>query len=55
MFVTTTDVVVDRAAHEGVLTTFDFVAEGATLVTEGRLEPGGVYTFKRWRFGAARR
>lgn len=55
MFVTTTDVVVDRAAHEGVLTTFDFVAEGATLVAEGRLEPGGVYTFKRWRFGAARR
>ena len=51
MFVTTTDVVVDRAAHEGVLVTFDFMAEGATLVTEGRLEPSGVYTFKRWRFG----
>src|SRR5439155_21759084 len=44
MFVTTTDVVVDRAAHEGVLVTFDFMAEGATLVTEGRLEPSGVYT-----------
>ena len=55
VFVTTTDVVVDRAAHEGVLTTFDFAAEGATLVAEGRLEPGGVYTFKRWRFGGARR
>jgi riboflavin biosynthesis pyrimidine reductase len=50
MFVTTTDVVVDRSAHEGVLTTFDFAAEGATLIAEGRLEPAGVYTFKRWRF-----
>jgi riboflavin biosynthesis pyrimidine reductase len=55
VFVTTTDVVVDRAAHEGVLTTFDFAAEGATLMAEGRLEPRGVYTFKRWRFGGARR
>ena len=53
IFVTTTDVVVDRAAHEGVLTTFDFTAEGATLVAEGRLEPGGVYTFKRWRLGGS--
>ena len=53
IFVTTTDVVVDRAAHEGVLTTFDFAAEGATLVAEGRLEPAGVYTFKRWRFGGS--
>ena len=50
MFVTTTDVVVDRAAHDGVLMTFDFAAEGATLVEEGCLEPSGVYTFKRWRF-----
>src|SRR6266403_5081491 len=55
VFLTTTDVVVDRAAHEGVLTTFDFAAEGATLVAEGRLEPAGVYTFKRWRFGGTRR
>jgi len=55
MFVTTTDVVVDRAAHEGVLTTLDFAAEGATLVSEGRLEPAGVYVFKRWRFGGMRR
>jgi len=55
MFVTTTDVVVDRAAHEGVLTTLDFPAEGATLVSEGRLEPAGVYVFKRWRFGGTRR
>ena len=50
VFVTTTDVVVDRAAHADVLTTFDFAAEGATLVAEGRLEPGGVYAFRRWRF-----
>ena len=50
MFVTTSDVVVDRSAHEGVLTTFDFAAERATLMAEGRLEPGGVYRFRRWRF-----
>ena len=50
MFVTTTDVVVDRSAHEGVLTTFDFAAEHATLMADGRVEPGGVYSFKRWRF-----
>jgi riboflavin biosynthesis pyrimidine reductase len=55
MFVTTTDVMVDRAAHEGVLTTFDFAAEGATLMAEGRLEPEGVYAFRRWRFAAPRR
>ena len=53
MFVTTTDVLVDRAAHDGVITTFDFGAERATLVAEGRLEPHGVYIFRRWRFGAA--
>lgn len=50
IFVTTTDVMVDRAAHEGVLTLFDFAAERATLVAEGRLEPAGVYAFRRWRF-----
>jgi len=50
VFVTTTDVIVDHAAHEGVLTVFDFAAEGATLLAEGALEPAGVYVFKRWRF-----
>jgi riboflavin biosynthesis pyrimidine reductase len=55
MFVTTTDVVVDTTAHEGVLTTFDFAAERATLVAEGRLDPTGTYTFKRWHFDARRR
>ena len=50
MFVTTTDVVVDTSAHEGVLTIFDFAAERATLMAEGRLEPAGVYRFRRWRF-----
>jgi riboflavin biosynthesis pyrimidine reductase len=54
MFVTTTDVVVDRAAHEGVLTTLDFAAEGARLVAEGRLEPAGVFAFRRWRFARRR-
>jgi len=53
MFVTTTDVVVDSSAHEGVLTIFDFAAEGATLMAEGRLEPAGVYRFRRWRFARA--
>lgn len=55
MFVTTTDVVVDPRAHDGVLRIFDFAAERATLVAEGRLEPAGVYTFKRWRFDVRRR
>jgi riboflavin biosynthesis pyrimidine reductase len=55
MFVTTTDVVVRTRAHEGVLTIFDFAAEGATLIAEGRIEPAGAYTFKRWRFDARRR
>ena len=55
VFVTTTDVVVDHAAHEGVQTMFDFAAEGATLVAEGRLEPVGAYVFKRWRFKGTRR
>jgi riboflavin biosynthesis pyrimidine reductase len=53
IFVTTTDVMVDRAARDGVLTTFDFSVERATLVAEGRLEPSGVYVFKRWRFARA--
>jgi len=53
IFVTTTDVMVDRAAHDGVLTTFDFSVERTTLVAEGRLEPRGVYVFKRWRFARA--
>jgi riboflavin biosynthesis pyrimidine reductase len=50
VFVTVTDVVVDVGAHEGVLTTFDFAAEGATLMAEGRVDGGGAYTFRRWRF-----
>ena len=54
VFVTTTDVVVDTAAHSGVMTTFDFVAERATLIAEGRLEPAGIYSFKRWRFAGTR-
>jgi riboflavin biosynthesis pyrimidine reductase len=55
MFVTTTDVVVDRTAHERVLTLFDFGAERATLIAEGRLEPAGAYAFRRWRFASAPR
>ena len=50
MFLTTTDVVVDRAAHDGVLTIFDFEREGAKLVAEGRTSPDSGWLFQRWRF-----
>ena len=35
---------------EDAFTFGGLAAERATLMAEGRLEPGGVYTFKRWRF-----
>jgi len=50
VFVTVTDVVVDEAAHAGVLKIFDFDAEGATLIAEGRTAPASGFTFRRWRF-----
>ena len=50
VFVTVTDVVVDESAHERVLKIFDFEAEGAALVAEGRIDPASGYTFRRWRF-----
>jgi len=49
MFVTTTDVTIDRSAHEGVLSVFDFEREGAQLIAEGSAGTGA-YTFRRWRF-----
>jgi riboflavin biosynthesis pyrimidine reductase len=49
VFLTVTDVVVDASRHQGVVRIFDFPAEGAWLVAEGRI-PGGDFTFQRWRF-----
>jgi riboflavin biosynthesis pyrimidine reductase len=48
-FVTTTDVVIDEAMHDGVVHLIDFAAEGAELIAEGTLEPSGAYAFRRWR------
>jgi len=48
-------VVIETGAHEGILTSFDFGAEGAVLVAEGKISPGSGYTFQRWRFQDARR
>ena len=50
VFLTTTDAVVDTAAHAGVLTIFDFARAGARLVAEGRTAPDSGWLFQRWRF-----
>ena len=50
VFVTETDVVVDDARHRGVLRIFDFAAEGAALIAEGRTAPDSGWRFRRWRF-----
>ena len=50
VFLTGTDVVIDTNAHDGVITTFDFRAEQAELVAEGRTTRGSGYSFQRWRF-----
>jgi riboflavin biosynthesis pyrimidine reductase len=50
VFVTVTDAVIDTRAHPGVLTIFDFEAEGAELIAEGRIAPESGYVFRRWRF-----
>ena len=52
VFVTVTDRVIDETAHEGVLKIFDFEAEGADLIAEGRISPSSGWTFRRWRFNA---
>jgi riboflavin biosynthesis pyrimidine reductase len=49
VFLSVTDVVVDESRHDGVIQIFDFPAEGASLVAEGRI-PDGAFTFQRWRF-----
>jgi riboflavin biosynthesis pyrimidine reductase len=50
IFVTVTDVVVDRARHAGVLEIFDFEREGAILIAEGGISEGSPWRFRRWRF-----
>ena len=50
VFLTSTDVVIDRHAHAGVLTIFDFEQDGARLVAEGRTAPDSGWLFQRWRF-----
>jgi riboflavin biosynthesis pyrimidine reductase len=50
VFLTTTDAVIDTAAHTGVLRIFDFEREGARLVGQGRTAPDSGWLFQRWRF-----
>jgi riboflavin biosynthesis pyrimidine reductase len=50
IFLTVTPFTVDEAAHENVARTFDFTAEGAELVAEGRTEADERWRFERWRF-----
>ena len=50
VFVTTTPVVVDESAHTGIRKIFDFEAEGAMLIAEGRAAADERWTFRRWRF-----
>jgi riboflavin biosynthesis pyrimidine reductase len=52
VFLTTTPFAVDEAAHEDVARIFDFEAEGATLVAEGRAAADETWRFRRWRFSA---
>lgn len=52
VFVTVTDAVIDETAHEGVLRVFDFEAEGADLIAEGRIALSSRWAFRRWRFNA---
>ena len=50
VFLTTTPHVVDAAAHDGVLTIFDFEAAGARLIAEGHATADPAWRFRRWRF-----
>ena len=50
VFLTTTPFVIDESAHAGVLKIFDFEAEGATLIAEGRTAADESWLFRRWRF-----
>ena len=50
VFVTETDSVVDETRHAGVIKTFAFAREGATLIAEGRIAQQGAWRYRRWRF-----
>ena len=50
VFLTTTDAVIDTAAHAGVLKIFDFERSSARLAAEGRTAPDSDWLFQRWRF-----
>ena len=50
IFVTVTDAVIDESKHEGVLKVFDFEAEGAALIAEGKTSETSAWRFRRWRF-----
>lgn len=52
VFVTVTDRVIDETAYEGVVKIFDFEAEGADLIAEGKISPASGWMFRRWRFNA---
>jgi riboflavin biosynthesis pyrimidine reductase len=52
VFVTVTDRVIDETAYEGVVKIFDFEAEGADLIAEGKISPESGWMFRRWRFNA---
>jgi riboflavin biosynthesis pyrimidine reductase len=52
VFVTVTDVVIDESAHDGVLKVFDFDAEGAELIADGKTAEASAWRFQRWRFNA---
>jgi len=50
VFQTVTPFAIDQSAHDEILTAFDFEAEGATLVAEGRTSADPTWLFRRWRF-----
>jgi hypothetical protein len=50
VFVTVTDVQVEPTEHSGIKRVFDFEAEGARLIAEGRTASDPGYVFRRWRF-----
>jgi riboflavin biosynthesis pyrimidine reductase len=50
VFVTVTDVYVEPTEHTEIKRVFDFEAEGARLIAEGRTASDPGYGFRRWRF-----
>ena len=50
IFVTVTDVHVEPTGHTELKRIFDFEAEGARLIGEGRTVSDSGYVFRRWRF-----